>query len=111
MEIVDRANSILTETGEFHAQRGWIVNICITGVIAALAYWMGAANMLRFDQRHGAFSFILTMPAGWWMLFSCLAFAGFWTYEHWEQVLCASMLNKVLLALAFLSLIAALVLL
>lgn len=109
-EIVDRANSILTEVGEFHAQRGWIVNICFNGVIAALAYWMGTANMLRFDQRHAPLSFILTMPAGWWMLFSSLAFAGFWAYEHWEQVLCASMLNKVLLALVFLSLIAALAL-
>ena len=107
-EIGYRTKKILTETTDFYTMRGCVIFTCFTGIIATLAYWMGAANMLRFDQRSGPFSFILTMPAGWWMIFTGLAFAGFWAHEHWKQILCTSTLNKVLLSLIPLILVAAL---
>jgi len=110
-EVGYRMKKILSETDDFYTMRGCVIFVCFTGIIAALAYWMGAANVLRFDESSGPVSFILKMPAGWWMIFSCLVFAGFWTYEHWEQVLYAPALNKILLLLAFLTLIAALLLL
>jgi hypothetical protein len=53
--IAASAKDVLGSTSEFHYLRGQVMTVCLISMIAALAYWLGTANVISIPGgRDGA---------------------------------------------------------
>jgi len=84
--ITKRAGELMSSVKDFYTLRGYIVATTITGMVATLAYWFGAAGTFQLESLDGFFSGVLLLPAGWWALFSILAYTYFWCFDNWKLV-------------------------
>jgi hypothetical protein len=97
-EIAAKAGEALSSLKEFHTIRGYITAASVTGIVSTIAYWLGATGLFRMNGIAWPFNGILTLPAGWWMLFCFAAYTYFWCFDNWSKVK-ASAFYKGLLAL------------
>jgi hypothetical protein len=101
------AEGILATVGEYHSLRGQTLIVCFTCMTSALAYWLGAGNMLENVSSGGALEAFLFLPAGWCVFFCGAFYALLWACDHWHRIK-KTTLYKTLLGLQvfFLSLLA-----
>jgi hypothetical protein len=85
-EIAVKAGEALSSLKEFHTIRGFIVAASVSGIVSSVAYWLGATGLFRMSGIEWPFNGILTLPAGWWMLFCFAAYTYFWCFDNWRMV-------------------------
>jgi hypothetical protein len=97
--IAYRSKEIMSSVKEFHVIRGHIVAMSITGILAALAYWLGySGGGINMNELGGPFMGVLLMPAGWCVLISMMTYMYCWGFDNWSDIK-DSWLYKCLLAL------------
>ncbi len=85
-EISVEARKAFDGMQESLALRGHIVTVCFAGLLATLAYWLGATGGLKIPGNAGLLDVLLVLPAGWCFLFCALCYCIFWCADHWRLV-------------------------
>jgi len=99
--IAEKAKETLGTRDDYQFLRGQLCIICLIGVLATAAYWLGTANALDAvyaNQATGALDVLFMLPAGWWILYSWSLCTFMWAYDHWK-LLKKSSFHKFLFAL------------
>jgi hypothetical protein len=81
-DIVDSAKEVLNKNGDFHFLRGQVLTVCITSLMAALAYWLGSMGTFDFSEGRSFFWRFFWFPAGGLMIICSFAYVYFWYFDH-----------------------------
>lgn len=90
--IAEKAKETLGARDDYQFLRGQLCIICMVGVLASAAYWLGTLN--TFGTIHtnpatevfGGIGALFMLPAGWWIFFSWSLCTFMWAYDHWKLV-------------------------
>ena len=96
--IAERSKELMTSVKEFYTLRGSIVAITVTGLLAAMAYWLGISGVVIMDEIDLSFRSVFYLQAGYWMFLSMSMYTYCWCCDNWNLVK-YSPLYKCILAL------------
>jgi hypothetical protein len=85
-EIAERAEGVLTSFGEYHALRGRTILAGFLCVTFALAYRLGALDVLSAAPRGSVLEAFLFLPAGWSVFFCGATYTFLWAGDHWKAI-------------------------
>jgi hypothetical protein len=81
-DIADSAKNVLKTNGDFHFLRGQVITVCITALMATLAYWLGSAGVFDFGEGRSFVRAFLRIPASGLAFICGLAYVYFWYFDH-----------------------------
>ena len=81
-DIENSAKEVLKTNGDFHFLRGQVMTVCITALMATLAYWLGTANVFDFGEDGSFIRAFFRIPASGLAFICCLIYVGFWYFDH-----------------------------
>jgi hypothetical protein len=84
--IMDSAKEVLTSTKEFHFLRGQMFVVCLTSVLASLAYRLGAGETLNWTENMSFLEALFKLPAGGILLICSAGYFFTWVLDYWRQV-------------------------
>ena len=81
-DIVHSANEVLKANGDFHFLRGQVMTVCITALMAVLAYWLGTVSAFDFGESGSFTRAFLGIPASGVAFICGLTYVYFWYFDH-----------------------------
>ena len=81
-DIVDSAKDVLKTNGDFHFLRGQVITVCITALMATLAYWLGSAGVFDFGEGRSFVRAFFRVPASGLAFICGFAYVYFWYFDH-----------------------------
>ena len=87
--IAEEAKETLGARDDYQFLIGQLRIICVIGILATVAYWLGtvdALGTLHANQATGGIDVLFMLPAGWWIFFSWSLCTFMWSYDHWKLV-------------------------
>ncbi|MDR1137258.1 MAG: hypothetical protein LBK91_02940 [Synergistaceae bacterium] len=84
--VAEGAKEILSSCGEYHFLRGQVWIVCLTGILSAVAYWLGLVSALRNGEGFWLLETMIMLPSGWAVFVCGAMYAYMWAFDNWSRV-------------------------